>query len=210
MQIKCIFIHGSLSKGTGPESLTERTITVGGETNIERTTLSVFSDFRPISKIALTRPVRIPTPWHAVQPEGGCAVSDSSQAKSLRSRNVRKSAEIYPYYQCTLSNSSFGSSNPPGAASQSGLCGPLPYSGEMGHIPLLSGAFVGLCGRKLALARPQRAKLSPQSPLAKIQYPNLFDGDSVRECGDRFEISPLGSTCRLLWTFSGNERTSAT
>jgi hypothetical protein len=58
-------------------------------------------------------------------------------------------------------------------------------------LPLLSGAFVSLCSRKLALARAQTANLSAQSPVAKFQYPNLFDGDSVRECGDRFEISGL-------------------
>jgi hypothetical protein len=74
--------------------------------------------------------------------------------------------------------------------------------------PPLSGAFVSLHGRKVGIAGPQTAILTPESPPAKFQYPNLFGGDSVRECGDWLGLSPFGSTCPLLWTLSGDERTS--
>jgi hypothetical protein len=59
------------------------------------------------------------------------------------------------------------------------------------RFPLLGSALVRLCGRKLALTGLQRANLSGQSPVGKFQYPNLFAGDAVRECGDRFEMNSV-------------------
>lgn len=60
-------------------------------------------------------------------------------------------------------------------------------------LPPLCAAFVGLHGRKGAGACPKTTNLSPESPPAKFQYPNLFGGDSVRECRDWCGLSLFGS-----------------
>jgi hypothetical protein len=53
--------------------------------------------------------------------------------------------------------------------------------------PLLSGTVFSLRGPKAALAQPKTRILAAQSPAAKIQYPDLLGGDSVRERGDWFD-----------------------
>jgi hypothetical protein len=62
----------------------------------------------------------------------------------------------------------------------------------MRHFRPLRGAFLGLRTKANEYSGVSIGDFGPQSPSANFQYPNYPGGDSVRTCGDWFEMSMIG------------------
>ena len=74
------------------------------------------------------------------------------------------------------------------------------------RFPPLCGSWRGLCGRRAVLVGRQTPNLCDQSPVANFQYPNFLGGNSVRERGDRFDISAIRYLELVVLNLSGAPR----